>query len=262
MKTYETLTIEQSGTTTIAYLNRPPLNTFNTMMMEELISFFHSLRNNADVRFIVISTKGKIFSAGADLNELNELVNNKERGAINARLHQLRGQEMLRSLEALEQITIGALPGAIIGGGAALASSCDFRILAEDSYFSVPEAVIGYPYTWGCTPRLVRIVGASRAMEIIMLCEPIPAQEAYRIGLANRVVPPNRLMEFTHDFIAKIAKSSPTSNRITKKIALGASMQGFGNMFSTEPEIVPGLIHTGEPAEGMQAFLEKRPPKY
>ena len=106
------------------------------------------------------------------------------------------------------------------------------------------------------------MVGASKAMEIIMTCDPIPAQEAYRLNLANKVVPNQTLMEATHDFISKIASRSPTCIRITKKIALGASMEGFGNMFICEPELMQGVVYTGETKEGISAFLEKRPAKF
>ena len=168
----------------------------------------------------------------------------------------------MRSLESVEQVTVAALQGAVVGAGMAVAQACDFRIMAENAYYLVPETMIGTYYTWGCTPRLVRLVGASKAMEIIMACDRMSAQEAYRLNLANKVVPNDSLMEATHEFIAKIASRSPTCIRITKKIALGASMEGFGNMFVCEPELMQEVVYTGETREGIEAFLEKRPPKY
>lgn len=134
--------------------------------------------------------------------------------------------------------------------------------MTEDSYYVVPETMVGTYFTWGCTPRLVRMVGASKAMEIIMTCDPVSAQEAYTLGLANKVVPGESLMEATHEFIAKIASKSPTCIRITKKIALGASMEGFGNTLICEPELMQILVHTGETKEGVTAFFQKRPPNF
>jgi len=168
----------------------------------------------------------------------------------------------MRALESLEQVTVAALKGVVIGAGMAAAMACDFRIMAEDSYFNVPETIIGTYFTWGCTPRLVRMVGASKAMEIIMLCEPISAQEAYRLGLANRVVPAASLMEATHEFIAKIAAKSPTSIRLTKKIAIGSSLREFGNTFMIEPELMQILALNGETVEGVEAFFQKRPANF
>ena len=144
----------------------------------------------------------------------------------------------------------------------AAAMACDFRVMAEDSLFLVPETMVGVYFTWGCTPRLVRMVGASKAMEIVMTCDPVPAEEAHRLGLANQIVPKTRVLEAAGELVAKIASRSPTAVRITKKIAFAASMQGFGNLFACEPELMQGLMYTGETEEGIRAFLEKRVPQY
>ena len=259
---YETLELETADEVATVSLNRPPLNLFSPKMVAELIDVWHSFRNNRKVRFVILAAKGENFSGGADLKEIKKLFHGQQLIPENARYQQLAGHELMRSLESLEQVTVAALQGAVIGAGMAVAMACDFRIMAEDSYFSVPESTVGVYFTWGCTPRLVRLVGASRAMEIIMTCDRIPAPEAYRIGLANKVAPKNRLMDATREWVAKIASRSPTAVRITKKIALGASMQGFGNMFICEPELMQGLAFTGETQEGIEAFLEKRSPRY
>ena len=179
-----------------------------------------------------------------------------------ARIQQLNGHELMRSLESLEQITVAVLRGIVCGAGMALAQACDFRIMSEDSFYLVPETNVGTYYTWGCTPRLVRMIGASKSMEIIMTCDPVSAQEAYRLNLANKVVPAAILMETTHELIAKIASKSPNCIRITKKIALGASMEGFGNMFICEPELMQGVAYSGDTKEGIEAFIQKRDPKF
>ncbi|MBM4332315.1 MAG: enoyl-CoA hydratase/isomerase family protein [Deltaproteobacteria bacterium] len=262
METYQTLELKQLDEVMTVSLNRPPLNLFNQKMIEELIDLFHSLGKDRRIRFIILTAKGNNFSGGVDLKEINGLINRQDFNPADARYQQLMGHELMRSLENLEQITVAALKGAVIGAGMAVAMACDFRIMVEDGYFSVPEAMVGVYFTWGCTPRLVRMVGASKAMEIIMTCDAIPATEAYRVGLANKIVPQDRLIEATHSFIAKIASHSPTAVRITKKIVLGASMQGFGNTFICEPELMQGLTTTGETGEGIKAFLEKRRPQY
>ncbi len=258
MRNYETLLCEQSGEVLTVALNRPKLNLFNMKMIEELIEVWHSLRTNRTVRFVILTARGDHFSAGADLKQIHE----NDFTAEDARYQQLLGHELMRSLENLEQVTVASLRGVVCGAGMAVAQACDFRIMAEDSYYIVPETLVGTYYTWGCTPRLVRMVGASKAMEIIMTCDPVPAREAYRLNLANQVVPKEALEEATRAFVAKIASRSPACVRITKKIALGASMEGFGNMFVCEPELMQGVVYTGETREGISAFLEKRPPKY
>jgi enoyl-CoA hydratase/carnithine racemase len=258
MSNYETLLFEQTGEIVTVTLNRPKLNLFNQKMVEELIQVWHSLRNNPTARFVILTAGGNHFSAGADLKEIGQ----GKLSAEDARRMQLAGHEMMRSLESVEQVTVAALQGIVCGAGMAVAQACDFRIMAEDSYYIVPETNIGTYYTWGCTPRLVRMVGASKAMEIIMTCDPIPAQEALRLNLANKVVPNNIVLESTQEFIAKIATKSPTCIRLTKKIALGASMEGFGNMFICEPELMQEVVYTGETQEGIEAFIEKRSPKF
>lgn len=227
-------------------------------MIEELIQVWHGLHRNTSARLVILTAVGDHFSAGADLTEASTSGYNPEE----ARIQQLAGHELMRSIETAEQITVAALRGAVVGAGMAVAQACDFRIMTEDSYYCVPETMIGIYYSWGCTPRLVRMAGASKAMEIIMTCDPVPAQEAHRLNIANKIVPNDTLVEATKDFIAKIAAKSPTCIRIVKKIALGASMEGFGNMFMIEPELVQGVIHTGEIQEGIAAFLEKREPKF
>ncbi len=259
MSTYETIRLEQSGEVLTVALNRPNLNLFNDQMMEELISVWHSLRNNTSLRFVILTAVGDHFTAGIDLKEIKDP---SEFTPELARRGQLAGHELMRSLESVEQVTIAALRGVVVGAGMAVAMACDFRIMTEESTLVVPETMIGTYFTWGCTPRLVRMVGASKAMEIIMIAEPISAQEAYRLNLVNRVVPGDSLEASTRDFIAKISQRSPTCVRITKKIALGASMEGFGNMFICEPELMQILAYSGETEEGVRAFQEKRSPKF
>jgi len=258
MKNFETIDVERTREVMTVSLNRPRLNLFNSQMMEELIYVWHSLRREPSIRFVILTARGDHFSAGADLGEIGI----EDFKPEDARIQQLAGHELMRSLENVEQVTIAAMRGAVIGAGMAVAQACDFRIMTESSYYSVPETMIGTYYTWGCTPRLVRLVGAAKAMEIIMTCDSVPAQEAYRLNLANKVVADDALMEATGEFVAKIAARSPTCVRITKKIALGASMEGFGNMLAIEPELMQAVVYTGETREGIGSFLQKRDPNF
>jgi len=235
VREYETIEVEQTGEIMTVSLNRPSLNLFIPQMLDELLEVWSSLRTNTSVRFVIVTGKGEHFTGGLDINNIET----ESLAPVAGRLKQLDGHEMMRSLESLEQVTVCAMRGASIGAGMALAQACDFRIMTKDSFYMLPETMVGFYYTWGCTPRLVRLVGASKAMEIIMTCDPIPAQEAYRLNLANKVVPNDSLMEATHEFIAKIAAKGPASIRLTKKIALAASLEGLGNMFIIEPELFP-----------------------
>jgi enoyl-CoA hydratase len=258
LKNYETLKVTQSGEVLTIALNRPKLNLFNEKMIRELTHAFLIQRENVSIRFIILTAIGENFSAGIDLKEFGD----GDFSPIDARKNQLLGHDLMHSIENLEQVTVASLRGIVCGAGMAVSQACDFRIMSEDSYFIVPETQIGTYYTWGCTPRLVRMVGASKAMEIIMTCDAINAEQAYRLNLANKIVKSESLGDETKQFIEKIASKSPTSVRITKKIVQGASMVGFGNMLPCEPELMQGLVYTGETNEGISAFLNRKPPNY
>ncbi len=219
---------------------------------------FQMQRENVKIRFIVLSAIGENFSAGVDLNDFGD----GDFSPIDARKNQLLGHDLMHSIENLEQVTVASLRGIVCGAGMAVSQACDFRIMSENSYFLLPETQIGTYYSWGCTPRLVRMVGASKAMEIIMSCDAVSAKEAYRLNLANKIVKSGYLDDETQQFIEKIASKSPTSIRITTKIVQWASMLGFGNMLPFEPELMQGVVYTGETNEGILAFLNRKPPKY
>jgi len=255
---YESIDVTQAGEIVTVVLNRPKLNLFNERMMRELTHAFSQQRENTKARFIILTARGNHFSGGIDLKEIND----RDFTAEDARRNQLLGHDLMKSIENLEQVTVAALRGIVCGAGMAVAQACDFRIMSEESYFLVPETQIGTFYTWGCTPRLVRMVGASKAMEIVMTCDPIDAQEAHRLNLANIIVENEALEEATQNFIAKIASKSPTSIRLTKKIAQGAAMVGFGDMLVCEPELMQGLAYTGETNKGITAFINKKLPEF
>ncbi len=258
MTKYQTLSITEKNEVMTIALNNPPLNLFNAQLIEDIINVFRSLRTNTDVRIVVLTSTMDNFSAGIDLKEINDSNFTPE----SVRIQQIQGQEMMSLIENVEQVTIASLSGIVCGAGMAVAQVCDFRIMSEEAFFSVPETQVGTYYTWGCTPRLVRLVGASKAMEIIMTCDPITAKEAYRLNLANKVVAKKDLQKTTQEFAAKIASKSPHAIRITKKIALAATMQGLGNIFTTETELMQGVIYSGDTQKGIDAFLNKKKPDF
>jgi len=261
---FETLLVEKDGEIMKVALNRPrKLNAMNDVMLNELTELCKELRSDTSVRFMIITGAGEAFSAGADIGNALE---GAERIAAPpheiARLQQLQGQELMQRLEKLEQITVAAVNGACIGAGLAVALACDFRIAAENAVFCVPETRVGIFFTWGCTARLVRLIGPTRAKEMIMTCDELYPREAMLWGLVNRVAPSQGLPGATHEFVDKIAKQGPLSIRMTKKIVDAYTLQGLGDTWSCEPELVERVFLSGEPMEGFSAFLEKREPKF
>jgi len=259
---YKTLLVEKSGAVATVTLNRPEKrNAISGQMLTDFLRLFAELRTDLDTRFVIFTGAGTAFSAGADLSERVFTESTTPPPAM-MRLQQLTGHDFIRNLENLEQITIAAVNGYCLGAGLVLAMGCDFRIASENARFGVPEANIGLFFTWGSTPRLTRLIGPAKAKEMIMTCDPIDAHEAVRIGLANKVVPAEKLMNAVHELIDKIASKGPLAIRMTKKLVNAATAANFGDLYICESELVERLILSPEPMEGIKAFIEKRKPDF
>lgn len=261
---YETLLVEKSQHVATVTLNRPAKrNAMNGQMMADFDQLFTELRTDLDTRFVIFTGAGTVFTSGADLSDMGPAMVESPIPPQDAmRLQQLSGQDFIRRLENLEQVTIAAVSGVCLGAGLVLAHGCDFIIASESASFGVPEAGVGLFYTWACSPRLARIVGPSNAKKMIMTCDRVDAQEALRIGLAVMVVPPDRLMEAAHELIDKIASRAPLAVRLAKKIVNAATAANFGDLYVCDPELVERLTLSADLMEGMNAFIEKRKPEF
>jgi enoyl-CoA hydratase/carnithine racemase len=259
---YETLIVEKSDAVMTVTLNRPAKrNAMNGQMLAEFDQLFTELRTDLDTRFVIFTGAGTAFSSGADLSDMATLETPVSPGDM-MRLQQLSGHDFIRRLENLEQITIAAVNGYALGAGLVVAMGCDFRIASASASFGIPEVNIGMFFTWGCTPRLTRLIGPAKAKEMIMTCDRIDAEEALRIGLVNTVVPPEQLMEAAHELVDKIRSKAPLAIRMTKKIVNAATAPNFGDLYTCEPELVERLFLSQEPMEGIKAFIEKRKPDF
>jgi enoyl-CoA hydratase/carnithine racemase len=261
---FETLLVERSGAIATVTLNRPTvLNAMNNRMLDELGRLFGQLREDPATRFVVFTGAGRAFSAGADLSES---LNTTQRSTVSLptsmRLQQLAGQDFMRSLENLEQVTIAAVNGVAAGAGLALTLACDFRIASKDASFAIPEANVGLFFTWGCTPRLTTLIGPAKAKEMIMTCDWTSAGEALRIGLVNQLAAPDGLLEAVREMAERIAGRGPLAVRVAKKLVNAAAAPGFGNLYLCEPELVERLFLSQQPLEGVRAFVEKREPDF
>jgi len=240
-------------------LNRPDkLNALSEQMIRELLQFFYEMREDINTKMIIFTGSGKAFSAGADIEILDGLSKNN----TFARGGQLLGQDFMRVLENLEQITFAAINGPAVGAGLSLAMACDFRIMSDTAILSIPETAVGMFFTWGCTQRLVSLIGPSMAKELIITCDAIDSKKALQIGLVNKAVPHERLMETVNEMVSKIASKAPLAIRMTKKLVNASAAAGYGDLYLCEPELVERLYLSKDPMEGVQAFLEKRSPKF
>ena len=261
---YETILVEKSDTVAMVTLNRPDrLNSINATMLRELECLFRELRTDLRTRFVVFTGAGRVFSAGADLTDRSGMPepSGESVGEL-MRIAQLAGQDLVRALEGLEQVTIAAVNGPALGAGLVIAMATDFRIAGRSASFGIPEANIGIFFTWGCTPRLTRLVGPAKAKEMIMTCDPVDAEEALRIGLVNRVVPDDELMNSARELAATIGSRAPLAIRMTKKLVNASTAANFGDLSPCEPELVERLCLSQDVLEGVTAFIEKRPPKF
>ena len=235
-------------------INRPSkLNALNVATIQELHNAFESLENNDEVKVIILTGEGeKAFVAGADISEFASFT--VQEGAQLA----AQGQELLFDfVENLKKPVIGAVNGFALGGGLELAMSCHFRIASDNAKMGLPEVSLGVIPGYGGTQRLPQLVGKGRAMEMIMTAGMISAEEAYRFGLVNHVVPQAELIDFTQNIAAKIMRNSPMAIGSAIK-AVNANFKDGVNGYETEIRNFGKCFGTEDFKEGTTAFLEKR----
>ena len=252
--TYDNLLIERDGAVATLTVNRPKvLNALNAPTMDELGRALRELRGDDQVRAVIITGAGdKSFIAGADINEL------AVQTPVDGREHGLRGQHVLQVLENLGKPVIAAINGFALGGGCELAMACTLRIAADTARLGQPEINLGIMPGYAGTQRLARLVGRGRALEILLTGDMIGADEAYRIGLVNRVVPAAELMTHARALAAKLASKAPIALRyIIDAVNRGLDMP-FAEGARFEATLFGLVSATEDMREGTKAFIEKR----
>jgi enoyl-CoA hydratase len=236
--------------------NRPPVNALNTEVVFEVERAFDWFAAQEDVLVVVLTGEGKAFVAGADIAEMSGFT------PLQARVFAQNGHRALAKVAGIEKPVIAAVNGFALGGGCEIALACDIRVLADTAKIGQPEVNLGLLPGFGGTQRLARLVGPGIAKELIFTADAIDAAEALRIGLANKVVPADKLIETVTEMAKKIAGKGPTAVRLAKACVnrgLDADL-GTGNAYEIETFGV--CFSSGEPAEGTKAFLEKRKPQW
>lgn len=235
-------------------INRPTkLNALNKATIQELHECLAALEKNEEIKVITITGSGeKAFVAGADISEFADF--SVEEGAQLA----ARGQELLFNFtENLSKPVIAAINGFALGGGLELAMSCHFRIASDNAKMGLPEVSLGVIPGYGGTQRLPQLIGKGRAMELVMTAGMMTAEDAFRSGLVNHVVPQSELMTFVQSLAQKIMKNSPMA--ISKAIkAINANFKDGVNGYETEIRNFGKCFGTEDFKEGTSAFLEKR----
>ncbi|MED5554124.1 MAG: enoyl-CoA hydratase-related protein [Candidatus Neomarinimicrobiota bacterium] len=242
----------------IVTVNRPEsLNAMNKDVIIELISKIEGLLSEGDIRVIIITGSGeKAFIAGADIKLMQKM--NKSEAYEFANL----GHKLANTIENSDKPVIAAVNGFALGGGSEIALACHIRVASDNAVFAQPEVKIGLLPGWGGTQRLPRIVGKGLANELIITGRNVTAQEALKIGLVNRVVSKEELINYCIDIANMIMKNSPNAVSESIKLINISSGTELNKGLSREAEEFSELFETEETTEGLTAFVEKRPPKY
>ena len=249
---------EKSGSIAYVTVNRPKvLNALNTPTWTDLKTAFEDAKADASVHGVILTGAGdKAFIAGADISELANV------DAYDAEESSRFGQGVLDLIEHLGKPVIAAINGFALGGGCETAMACTMRIAAEHAKFGQPEVKLGLLPGGGGTQRLPRLVGKGRALQLILTGEPISAQEAFRIGLVNEVVPPGNLIARAEAILKQISANAP----IAVKFSLEAANKGMDTSqtegLALEASYFGICAATEDKKEGTSAFLEKRAPKF
>ncbi|KKC30374.1 3-hydroxybutyryl-CoA dehydratase [Caldanaerobacter subterraneus subsp. pacificus DSM 12653] len=247
----------EKGIATIT-INRPKaLNALNTETLEELKNVLEVLQNDDGVKVIVITGAGeKAFVAGADISEM------KDMSVFEAKKFAELGQKVFRKIELMKKPVIAAVNGYALGGGCELALACDIRIASRNAKFGQPEVGLGIIPGFGGTQRLPRIVGVSKAKELIYTGDMIDAEEALRIGLISKVVEQDKLLEEAYGIAKKIMSKGLVAVSLAKE-AINKSLEvDIDSGMEYEANAFAMCFGTQDQKEGMVAFLEKRAPKF
>lgn len=251
LKNLEFIVAEKIG---IIVIKRPKaLNALNSALLRELDNLLDHIAEEPDIRVVIIHGSGeKAFVVGADITEMQNLshIEGKEFGKL--------GQTVFDKIERLPQPVIAAVNGLALGSGCELAMACDIRIASTNAKFGQPEVLLGIIPGFGGTQRLPRLVGKGIAKELLFSGDQIDAQEAYRIGLVNRVVQPDDLMAETVTLAKKIISRATIAVQLCKQAVNEGMKVDLDSGLAHEAEVFGLCFTTNDQKEGMRAFIEKR----
>ena len=249
---------ERDGVALI-HLNRPPANSYDRAFLDALNAAVDEVRWNGDIRgaVLVSDLAPRFFSAGADITNFR---NSTQQQRVMTVLH---AHEILLKMERTPKVFVAAIAGHALGGGLEIALACDFRFAAEGEYrLGVPEVNLGLLPGNGGTQRLTRLIGRTRALEMLLSGQPVAPARAVEVGLVDRIVPGESLLEEAIGYVARLAQGpSLAVGNIKVAAKIGADLPLEGAL-ALEREAVWRLFMSEDAAEGMAAFAEKRAPSW
>ena len=251
------VTLERNGAVGVITMNRPEaLNALNGEVLADLSAVLDEVANDDSILVAIVTGAGRSFVAGADIGQMSTMT------PAEAKKFGLFGNQVFMKLETLEKPTIAAVNGFALGGGCELSMSCDIRIASEKAKFGQPEVGLGITPGFGGTQRLSKLVGKGMAKYLVLSAETINAEEALRIGLVERVVEPEALMETAEKLAQTIASKAPIAVAMAKTCINKGDHVDLHTGCSLEAEAFGGCFGTEDQKEGMRAFLEKRPAEF
>jgi enoyl-CoA hydratase len=249
--------LRKDGRVAILTVDRPEaLNAMNLDLLQELSEVIDRVEADEEVRVLVITGAGRAFIAGADIGHMSTM------SPQQAKEWSQLGQRTVGKLEKLQKPVIAAINGYALGGGTELALACDIRIASEKAVFGQPEVVLGMIAGFGGTQRLPRLVGPGRAKEMLFTGDRYDAQTAYDMGLVNKVVPAEELLDYCVGMAKRIASRGPQAVRLTKEAIDHGQDLTLEKGLRVEQDLYALIFTTDEPREGCGAFLEKREPRF
>jgi len=257
---FNTIILEKEPPLAVITINRPPVNALNPEAIGELTQAFKELRDDADVRVIIITGAGQYtFVAGADITSFGA----GQDEPSESQFAQIKnGQKLFTDIETFPKPVIAAVNGVCLGGGNELAMACDLRIAAESARFGQPEINLGIIPGWGGTQRLPRLIGKTKAMELLLTGDMIKASDALRVGLVNKVVPDSELLAQTKNVARMLATKAPIAMANIKKAVFQGLDTSIEEGLDIEYRASVECFQTEDAVEGITAFLQKRKPQF
>src|SRR4030042_2097260 len=262
--TYNSVLYEKKGSIAVVTLNRPEkMNASTDVLYEELLDCFGKVDGDEDVRVMIVTGAGKAFCAGADLKDrFLPKIEERKKGLCKDVTGEISERGAL-VLSRIRKVTIAAVNGMASGVGCTLALGCDIRMASETARFGFPFLRVGILPELGSTYYLPRLLGIGQACELVFTGQTVDAQEAKEIGLVNRVVSPEKLMEETFAMAERIVQMPPLALMISKRaLYQGLRAPDLASQLQYEALALVHLFGTADHEEGVRSFLEKREPVF
>lgn len=238
-------------------IDKAPANALSSAVLKELSFVLDELKNQEEVRVILLRGEGRFFSAGADIKEFTTV----ETGEEFARLAQF-GQDLFEKMETFPKPIIAAIHGAALGGGLELAMGCHIRLVTKTAKLGLPELQLGLIPGFAGTQRLPRLVGSAKAFEMLFTSDPLTGDEAVRWGLANHAFEEESLMDEAFKMAKKISQKGPISVASVIELSRYSKTQEYHDGVKREAELFGKVFTSEDGKEGIQAFIEKRAPEF